>query len=165
MSSKTIVVGYDGTDGSKAALAEALTVAEEIGGDIVAVFAYDRVIVGGESHDLDAQVHARGDAMLAEAEATAQAAGDRAAQGVHRGERRQRAREVADEVRRALHRRRLLRRAAAEGRDRRLDAVQADPPRRAPGHRRPHPGLTCTGTSNRYRAGSAHEAKVTVADG
>lgn len=75
MSSKTIVVGYDGTDGSKAALAEALAVAQEIGGEIVAVFAYDRVIVGGESHDLDAQVHARGDAMLAEAEATAAAAG------------------------------------------------------------------------------------------
>ena len=75
MASKTIVVGYDGTDGSKAALAEAITVAQEIGGDILAVFAYDRVIVGGESHDLDAQVHARGDAMLAEAEATASAAG------------------------------------------------------------------------------------------
>ena len=75
MSSKTIVVGYDGTDGSKAALSEALRVATEIGGEVVAVFAYDRVIVGGESHDLDAQVHARGDAMLAEAEATAQAAG------------------------------------------------------------------------------------------
>lgn len=75
MSSKTIVVGYDGTDGSKAALGEAITVAQEIGGDIVAVFAYDRVIVGGESHDLDAQVHARGDEMLAEAAATASAAG------------------------------------------------------------------------------------------
>jgi len=75
MSSKTIVVGYDGTDGSKAALTEALAVAQEIGGEIVAVFAYDRVVVGGESHDLDAQVHARGDEMLAEAEATAKAAG------------------------------------------------------------------------------------------
>ena len=75
MSSKTIVVGYDGTDGSKAALGEAVAVAQEIGGDIVAVFAYDRVIVGGESHDLDAQVHARGDEMLAEAAATASAAG------------------------------------------------------------------------------------------
>ena len=75
MSSKTIVVGYDGTDGSKAALEEAIAVAHDIGGEIVAVFAYDRVIVGGESHDLDAQVHARGDAMLAEAETRAQAAG------------------------------------------------------------------------------------------
>ena len=75
MSSKTLVVGYDGTDGSKAALSEAIRVAGEIGGDIVAVFAYDRVIVGGEQHDLDAQVHARGDEMLAEAEATASAAG------------------------------------------------------------------------------------------
>ncbi len=39
------------------------------------MFAYDRVIIGGESHDLDAKVHAHGDAMLAEAEAAAQAAG------------------------------------------------------------------------------------------
>ncbi len=75
MSSKTIVVGYDGTDGAKAALSEALKVAGEIGGDVVAVFAYDRVIVGGESHDLDAQVHKRGDEMLAEAEAQAQSVG------------------------------------------------------------------------------------------
>ncbi|HEY5142487.1 MAG TPA: universal stress protein [Solirubrobacteraceae bacterium] len=75
MSSKTIVVGYDGTDGSKAALQEALRVATEIGGDVIAVFAYDRVIMGGEQHDLDAEVHQHGDAMLAEAAATAQAAG------------------------------------------------------------------------------------------
>ena len=75
MSSKTVVVGYDGTDGSKAALDEALQVAGEIGGDVVAVFAYDRVIIGGESHDLDAQVHRHGDAMLAEAQARAHEAG------------------------------------------------------------------------------------------
>ncbi len=75
MSSKTIVVGYDGTDGSEAALNESLKVAQEIGGDVVAVFAYDRIIIGGESHDLDAQVHAHGDAMLAAAEAAAQDAG------------------------------------------------------------------------------------------
>ena len=87
MSSKTIVVGYDGTDGSKAALEEAITVAQEIGGEILAVFAYDRVIVGGESHDLDAQVHARGDAMLAEARGHRDGGRGHAAQGVHRGER------------------------------------------------------------------------------
>jgi nucleotide-binding universal stress UspA family protein len=75
MSGKTVVVGYDGTDGSKAALDEALKVAGEIGGDVIAVFAYDRVIVGGESHDLDNEVHRHGDAMLAEAQAKAAAAG------------------------------------------------------------------------------------------
>lgn len=67
MSSKRVVVGYDGTEGSKAALDEALKVAGEIGGDVVAVFAYDRIIIGGESHDLDAEVHQHGDRMLAEA--------------------------------------------------------------------------------------------------
>ena len=75
MSGKTVVVGYDGMDGSKVALDEALRVAGEIGGDVIAVFAYDRVIVGGESHDLDNVVHRHGDAMLAEAQAKAAVAG------------------------------------------------------------------------------------------
>ncbi len=75
MSSKTVVVGYDGTDGSKTALDEALRVAKEIEGDVIGVFAYNRVIIGGEQHDLDDEVHRHGDAMLAEAAATAKAAG------------------------------------------------------------------------------------------
>ena len=69
--SKSIVLGYDGTEGGHAALEEALRVAEEIGGDIVAVYAYDKVISGGESRDLDEIIQARGDALLAEASARA----------------------------------------------------------------------------------------------
>ncbi|HVP01570.1 MAG TPA: universal stress protein [Solirubrobacteraceae bacterium] len=75
MSAKTVVVGYDGTDGAKAALKEALRVAAEIGGDVIGVFAYNRVITGGEQHDLDAVVHEHGDKMLAEAAAAAKTAG------------------------------------------------------------------------------------------
>ena len=69
--SKTIVLGYDGSEGGRAALEEALRVAEEVGGDIVAVYAYDKVISGGESRDLDEIIQARGDALLAEASARA----------------------------------------------------------------------------------------------
>ena len=73
--SSTIVVGYDGTPGAHAALDEALRVAGEIGGDVVAVFAYDRVVIGGESHDLDREVQKRGSQMLDEASEQARAAG------------------------------------------------------------------------------------------
>jgi nucleotide-binding universal stress UspA family protein len=75
MSSKSIVVGYDGTDGGHTALDEALRVAGEIGGDIVIVYAYDKIISGGELHDLDAVIKERGAAILTEAEAAAAAAG------------------------------------------------------------------------------------------
>ena len=75
MSVNTIVVGYDGTSGAKAALDEALAMAKDLGGSIVAVFAYDRVVIGGENRDLDQVVSERGHAMLQEAEATAAAAG------------------------------------------------------------------------------------------
>lgn len=69
--SATIVVGYDGTDGGHAALDEALKVAGELGGSVLAVYAYDKVLSGGELADLDATVRARGEALLAEAGAQA----------------------------------------------------------------------------------------------
>jgi nucleotide-binding universal stress UspA family protein len=71
----TLVVGYDGTEGAQRALAETVRVAQELGGDVVAVFAYDRVVVGGESGDLDALVSERGHALLREAAARAAEAG------------------------------------------------------------------------------------------
>ena len=73
--SATMVVGCDGSEGGNAALDEALRLAEELGGSIVAVYAYDKVLSGGELADLDAAVRARGDALLAEANARAVAAG------------------------------------------------------------------------------------------
>ena len=73
--STSIVLGYDGTEGGHAALEEALRVAEEIGGEIIAVYAYDKVISGGEARDLDEIIQARGDALLAEASARASEVG------------------------------------------------------------------------------------------
>lgn len=61
------VVGYDGTDGGLAALDEAIKVAGELGGSILVVYAYDKVLSGGELADLDAVVRTRGEALLAEA--------------------------------------------------------------------------------------------------
>jgi nucleotide-binding universal stress UspA family protein len=73
--SGTILVGYDGTEGADAALDEALRLAGEVGGPVVAVFAYKKVTVGGESHDLDREVAERAEAMLARARERAERAG------------------------------------------------------------------------------------------
>ena len=165
MSSKTIVVGYDGTDGSKAALHEALAVAKEHR-------RRDRRGVRLRPRDRRGRVARprRPGARTRRRDARrgrGHRAGGRcpAAQGVHRGERGQRPRDRRRRGGRALHRRRFLRRAPAEGRDRRSHAVQAHPPRRAPRHRRTHPRLTCLVAVNRYRAGFPKRRKVTVADG
>lgn len=72
MSTTAVVVGYDGTDGGHAALDEALKIASELGGSILVVYAYDKILSGGELADLDAVVRERGEALLADA---AQAAG------------------------------------------------------------------------------------------
>ncbi|MSX03099.1 MAG: universal stress protein [Actinobacteria bacterium] len=73
--SNAIVVGYDGSDGSKSALDEALAMAADLGCALSVVYSYDKVVVGGESHDLDDAVEAIGEGLLAEASQKAQAAG------------------------------------------------------------------------------------------
>ena len=73
--SNKIVTGYDGSDGGKVALAEALRLAKDIGGEVIVLFAYEKVVVGGESHDLDEAVEAIGARVLAEAAASAESAG------------------------------------------------------------------------------------------
>ena len=75
MSSTSVVVGYDGSEGGRVALDEALRVAGEIGGDVVVVFAYDKIVIGGELRDLDLVVKDRADRVLAEAAERAAAAG------------------------------------------------------------------------------------------
>ena len=75
MPADVLVIGYDGTDGSRAALSEGLGLAGELGAAITLVFSYDKVVVGGESADLDAAVAERAAAVLAEGAATAEAAG------------------------------------------------------------------------------------------
>jgi len=63
----TLVVGYDGTDGARAALAEATALAQALGDGIVLVFAFEAPRIGGEAADLDAAIEARGRALLTEA--------------------------------------------------------------------------------------------------
>ena len=70
-----VVVGYDGTDGGRAALDEALKVAGEIGGSVVVVYAYDKVLSGGELADLDAAVRERAEELLDEASRLAASVG------------------------------------------------------------------------------------------
>jgi nucleotide-binding universal stress UspA family protein len=70
-----IVVGYDGTDGARAALAEAVRIAGPLGAELVIAFAYHAGPVGGEVTDLAATLHERGEAVVNEALDTARSAG------------------------------------------------------------------------------------------
>jgi nucleotide-binding universal stress UspA family protein len=70
-----IITGYDGSDGGKVALSEALTLAKDLGAEVLVLFAYEKVVVGGESHDLDEAVEAIGERVLAEAAESARSAG------------------------------------------------------------------------------------------
>ena len=71
----TIVVGYDGTEGADAALEEGLRLATGIGAGLVIAFAYKKVVVGGESADLDREVGDVAAGKLAVAAERAAAAG------------------------------------------------------------------------------------------
>jgi nucleotide-binding universal stress UspA family protein len=70
-----IVLGYDGTDGAKAALDEAARLATELGAPLVVAFATRISPLGGEVKDLHDAVVERGRAVTEEALAAARAAG------------------------------------------------------------------------------------------
>lgn len=70
-----IITGYDGSDGGKAALSEAVRLAKDLNAEVLVLFAYEKVVVGGESHDLDEAVEAIGERILAEAAESASSAG------------------------------------------------------------------------------------------
>src|SRR5688572_8525040 len=70
-----LVVGYDGTEGARAALAEALRLAGALGVDIVIAFAYWTNPLGGEVADLLDALRERGRELTEEALETARAAG------------------------------------------------------------------------------------------
>jgi nucleotide-binding universal stress UspA family protein len=63
----TLVVGYDGTDGARAALSAAAKLAQELGDVVVAVFAYSIGRLGGEVADYAKAVEEHGRAVLEEA--------------------------------------------------------------------------------------------------
>jgi nucleotide-binding universal stress UspA family protein len=70
-----IVVGYDGTEGARAALAEAVRLAGPLDAEIVIAFAYWASPLGGETADLLETLRRRGEAIAQEALDTARAAG------------------------------------------------------------------------------------------
>jgi nucleotide-binding universal stress UspA family protein len=63
----TLVVGYDGTDGARAALREAVALGGELGDGVVAVFAYTVGRLGGEVSDYAAALHDHAREVLDEA--------------------------------------------------------------------------------------------------
>jgi nucleotide-binding universal stress UspA family protein len=70
-----IVVGYDGQDGSRAALSEAVRLASELSTPLVICFAYEVDPAGGEVKDLADVLREHGTKQLAEAARRAQDAG------------------------------------------------------------------------------------------
>lgn len=60
----TLVVGFDGTDGARAALDEALALASDLGAAVHLVFAFSSSRLGGELKDLDDAIAERGRVVL-----------------------------------------------------------------------------------------------------
>jgi nucleotide-binding universal stress UspA family protein len=67
----TLVVGYDGTEGSRAAYAEARALAGALGEAVHVVFSFEAPRWGGEVRDLDEAIQERGRLVIAEAMAIA----------------------------------------------------------------------------------------------
>lgn len=59
-----LVVGYDGTDGARAALDEAVRLAVDLDASIHLVFAYEAPRIGGELRDLDEAIEERAKKIL-----------------------------------------------------------------------------------------------------
>lgn len=68
---RPIVVGFDGTEGARSALAEALALAAELAAPVHLVFSYSTGRLGGELRDLDAAVADRARQVLDEGAALA----------------------------------------------------------------------------------------------
>jgi nucleotide-binding universal stress UspA family protein len=66
-----IVLGYDDSDGSKAALAVAVAVAKAFGASLAIVFGYEPNPMGGETADYKSQLEKLGDDLVAKAVAEA----------------------------------------------------------------------------------------------
>jgi nucleotide-binding universal stress UspA family protein len=66
-----IILGYDGSDGSKAALATAISVARAFEATLVVTFGYDVNLFGGEVEDYRHRVEAIGQSAVAQAVAAA----------------------------------------------------------------------------------------------
>ncbi len=70
-----IVVGYDGTECSEAALEVGVGLAKDLASKLIVLYAYDPARLGGEVRDLDQALESRGREVTAQAVEKAQAAG------------------------------------------------------------------------------------------
>jgi nucleotide-binding universal stress UspA family protein len=70
-----VVIGYDGSEGSKKALAAAIELAEALQRKLVIAYAYEVSAFGGEVQDLAKALRERGEGVLDEAATTARGAG------------------------------------------------------------------------------------------
>jgi nucleotide-binding universal stress UspA family protein len=71
----TLVVGYDGTEGARAAFDQALALGGRLGEGVHVVFSFESPRLGGELHDLDDAIRERGERVVGEAVGAATAAG------------------------------------------------------------------------------------------
>jgi len=69
----TVILGYDGSDGSKAALATAVRVARAFEARLTVVFGYEPNPMGGESADYRHQLESLGERVVGEAVEAARA--------------------------------------------------------------------------------------------
>jgi nucleotide-binding universal stress UspA family protein len=84
--SDEIVIGYDGSEGGKAALNVACGIAKRIGAKLVIAYAYEVSSFGGEVQDLGRELHERGDTLNSEAAALAAQQGVETETVVERGD-------------------------------------------------------------------------------
>jgi nucleotide-binding universal stress UspA family protein len=70
-----VVLGYDGSEGSRKALAAAIELADALGRKLVVAFAYEVSPLGGEVQDLAKALRERGENVTAEAADAARSAG------------------------------------------------------------------------------------------
>ena len=70
-----VIIGYDGSEGSKKALAAAVELAGALQRKLVIAYAYEVSAFGGEVQDLAKALREQGEGVLEEANATAKAAG------------------------------------------------------------------------------------------
>jgi nucleotide-binding universal stress UspA family protein len=93
-----IVVGYDGSEGAKAALTHASDLAARLKAGLVVVYGYEVSPIGGEVLDLAAALREMGEKITAEAEAQTRAAGLQVTTVVREGDRAEALAAVAAEV-------------------------------------------------------------------
>ena len=62
-----ILLGYDGTEGARAAVHELARIAPLLGAEVVVAFGYEASPLGGEVSDLATALHQRGEQVTAEA--------------------------------------------------------------------------------------------------